>query len=334
MRRLASCLAVLAGLLAASTPVQANTYTVVFDANVSWSQARTAAITAGGYLATITSASEQAAVEQAIALAGPPREGAFWINARETTECTYVWDNGESRCYGNFYFFEPNNGSPGEDRVHLLWSNDLSRRGRWNDAPQVGIPGLGDISRLGYVIEVGPTGPLGQCGPGLPVSHSSACNTPPPGSTTYTARVSGSSTGPGIIQRTITDITEPNRSGPGNHTLATYIVTCSVPGGTSATAAALSLRDSINFQAGGAGFVASMPPGGDAQNVQMYRASGNFSVSDNCTAPGLTIANINSGPGPGPGGGGVQGPIASPVGIAMLLVLLAGIGAVALRTRS
>ena len=85
-------------LFALPTLSRANTYTVVIDPNVSWTSARTTAIGAGGYLATITSAAEQAAVNAAIAAAGPVQSGGFWINMRETTEGCYVWDNNEASC--------------------------------------------------------------------------------------------------------------------------------------------------------------------------------------------------------------------------------------------
>ena len=115
MRSLLIFLAAAACSLPSFAPALANTYQVVIDANDPWSQAKTAAQLAGGYLATITSASEQATVETAIAAASPPRAGGFWINLHENGECCHIWEDGETTCYGRFYSAEPNKGRYGRE---------------------------------------------------------------------------------------------------------------------------------------------------------------------------------------------------------------------------
>src|SRR5215471_18048565 len=262
-RRIAVTLAVT--LFAASPTVHANTYTVVFDANATWSQAQTAATLAGGYLATITSAAEQAQVNSAISAAAPGQDGGYWINMVETTEGCYVWNNGESSCYMNFYQGEPNNGAPGETRGQIMWSlSDPSRRGFWNDVPAAGITGSTDISRRGYVIEFGPADPAdGPCGACIRVSPNSPANNPPGGSTVTTTKVSGISTGPGIIPRTIIDAVPPpgpNRARPADAQCCISIptVTVAVPSsGIRANTVAAAFVDSINRAVGGFGFVAN-----------------------------------------------------------------------------
>lgn len=336
MRNLIAVLAA-ACLVAAAPSARANTYTVVFDASSSWSQAKAAAVLAGGYLATITSAAEQAAVEAAISAASPAGDGAFWINLRENVECGYVWDNGEPRCYGNFFYGEPNNGFGGtEDRGSLMWSSDLSRRGRWNDVPEAGVPGTGDISRMGYVIEFGPLDAGPACGTYVPVHKASFCNQPPVGSIVVQTQVTGLATGPGLIGRSIIDISQPPPRPPGPQparTQATYNVSVPVPNGATAALVGTALRDSINSQIGGAGFVANFVSSGNPTLVRMFRASGNYSSSDANSAPGITLSST-SGPPPGGGsGGGVPGPGLSDAGLIALAAMLAVLGGRALRRR-
>lgn len=323
-------------LMAAAPSVGANTYTVVFDATSTWSQAKTAAELAGGYLATITSASEQAAVEAAIAAAVPPGNGALWINLRENVECGYVWDTGEPRCYGNFFYGEPNDGLGGtpEDRGSLIWSSDLSRRGRWNDVPGAGLPGTGDISRMGYVIEFGPLDSGTPCGTYVPVHKASFCNQPTVGAIVLHTQISGLATGSGLIGRSIIDISQPPprplRQQPAR-AQATYNVNLPVPNGATAAFVGTALRDSMNSQIGGAGFVANFVNSGDPTLIRMFRASGNYSSSDMNTAPGITLSS-SQGPTPG-GGGGVPGPGLSDAGLAALAVMLVLLGGRALRRR-
>jgi hypothetical protein len=335
--------ALIAGVFVIAAPARANTYTVVLDASASWSQAQTAAAGAGGYLATITSAAEQAAVNAAIAAAAPPQSGGFWINLRETTECCYIWDNGEASCYANFYPLEPNNGAPGETRGQIMWSlTTPSRRGVWNDVPAAGIAGTFDYSRRGYVIEFGPPDTTGgPCGACVRVNPASSCNSPPGGATVVTTQVTGvSDADPPLklavvraIQRTIIDAEPPpgpSRARPRN-TLATHTVTVPVPGvGVSAGTIVSAFIDSINRAAGSSGFVANYMSLTDSTVLRMYRVGG-YSSSDVNTVPGITVAPYS--PPPPPPSGGVQGPMIAWPGQALLALMLSGFAARALRRR-
>jgi len=312
MRRHVLVLASMVCSLAAPSAAPANTYTVVLDNTATWSQAQAAAVLAGGYLVTITSAAEQAAVEAAITTAAPPSDGAFWINLRETGECCYVWDTAETNCYSHFLATEPNDyadgpGGSAEDRGHLMWSSTPSRKGFWNDAPAAGFPGSSDVSRLGYVIEFGALDPAGPCGACVTVGPGTFCNTPPPGATTVVTRFTGVSTGPQSIggeqlsssagrsiDRTIIDISEPSprpwRLRPAR-AQATYLVSLEVPlAGVPASTVAAAFIDSINRQVGSAGFIANYANASDPALIQMYRAAGNYGSSDVNTVPGITLS--------------------------------------------
>src|SRR5262245_33058568 len=291
---------VIAALLAAASSAGANTYTAVIDHGVSWSQAQTAATLAGGTLATITSASEQAAVEAAIATAAPSQNGGFWINLRETTECCYVWDDGEASCYANFYPAEPNNGAPGERRGQVMWNiSDPTRRGFWNDVPPGGISGTDDYSRGGYVIEFGPPDAAGgPCGACIRVSPTSSCNTPPGFAVVTLTQVTGVSTAPPLgtaavrtIQRTIIDAgpqPSPGRLRPWQPQ-ATITVDLPVPAaGVTAKQVVAAFIDSLNRVAGGAGFVANYRNPPDSTVFQMYRV-GPYDASDTNNVPGITV---------------------------------------------
>ncbi len=348
MRRACLLLASMVCVLTVPSPTWANTYTVVIDSTKSWSQARSAALLAGGYLATITSAAEESTVVAAIAAAVPPRVGGFWINLRETSECCYVWDNGETTCYSKFYVpaGEPNDGADGpgglaEDRGQIIWNTDPARKGFWNDVPAAGFSGTNDISRLGYVIETGPPDPAGPCGACVTVSPSSFCNTPPAGATTVWTRISGVSTGaeatqgvraanPGTISRTIIDISEPpSQSGRRRpaRAQATYVVTLPVEGaGVTAHMVAAAFLDSINRQVGWAGFVANYVNATEDTLIQMYRPTVSFSSTDDNTVPGIMLVSF-----PPPPTGGV--PISTWPARVLLALVLAGLASRVLRAR-
>ena len=339
--------ALIAAAFAAPLPAGANTYTVVFNSAINWTSAKNAAILAGGYLATITSPAEQAAVEAAIAAASPVQSGGFWINLRETTECCYIWDNGEASCYANFYASEPNNGAPGETHGQIIWNlTDASRRGPWNDVPVGGLPGSSDISRLGYVIEFGPADPAGgPCGACIRVNPNSFCNTPPGGATVKTTLVTGVSIepppGPGdeilavrTIERTIIDV-EPN--GPNGARLmqpqATYTVSVPVPTlGVPAHVVVAAFIDSINRTAGPGGFVANYASLSSNIILRMYRVGG-YGATDVNTVPGITVSDYPPPSPPVQGGGGVQGPMLAWPAQALAGLALTGLAARAMRRR-
>ena len=344
-RRIAPVL--IAALLAVPTVTRGNTYSVVIDHSASWSQAQTAAALAGGYLATITSPAEQAAVQAAIAAASPVQNGGFWINLRETSECCYIWDNGEKSCYANFYQGEPNNGGGTETRGQIMWNlTDASRRGGWNDVPPGGLAGTTDISRGGYVIEFGPADSADvACGACIRVSPNSFCNNPPPGSTVTTTQVSGvSAPDPPLaapllaartIERTIIDISPPPPQ-PSRvrwaHTQATFTVTVPVPGvGVPASAVVAAFIDSINRVVGSVGYVANYLSLSDNTIFRMYKV-GTYTSSDANNVPGITVSPYSPGGGGG-GGGGVQGPMLDGFAQLLLLMMFSALATRALRAR-
>ena len=320
-------------------PALANTYTVVTDASKSWSQAKTAAQLAGGYLAIISSASEQAAVEAAIAATSPSRDGGFWIGLTESSECCYVWDGGGATCYGHFAANEPNSAGGGEDRGQVMWTSDLTLKGHWNDVPQAGYGGTNYYSRLGYIIEFGAPDPVPTCSACVPVNPGSVCNAPPVGATVVKTKVTGTSTSPNAPlassknTRTITDIGAPP-AGPSRlhpaEVQAVYTVGLTVPSGTSALTVAAALIDSINHQAGPSGFVASfLSNSGDT--VQMYRPAGGYMSSDDNGISGITLTSYTYiAPAPPPPPPAAAGPGLTGWGTGALMLLLLVLGGSAL----
>lgn len=173
--RVAVPLLALAGLTggAAGAPVvfpgNGHSYELVLDGDISWDGAQAAARASGRELATITSAQEQAFVEDLLLDSGAPT-GSYWFGLRETqTEGEYAWATGETFSYDNFAPGEPNNGG-GESYGGIYWTADggpaglLGRRGGWNDLPLQGYPNAlaspdqVDLFRAGYVVEAADTG--------------------------------------------------------------------------------------------------------------------------------------------------------------------------------
>ncbi|RLJ36332.1 putative secreted protein [Litoreibacter meonggei] len=106
---------------------------------ITWNQAKASAESKShlgetGYLASITSAAEQAfanAVNLAFSAASPYHNGYVqaWLGGNDiATEGAWEWTTGEDfSSYSNFAWFEPNNYF-GEDHLVGWWSGD-----RWND---------------------------------------------------------------------------------------------------------------------------------------------------------------------------------------------------------
>jgi hypothetical protein len=144
-----------------------NSYEVVMDDAASWDAARSAAQSAGGDLATITSPAEQSFVESVLGSAGA-HTGSYWFGIRETAvEGTYANVTGEPLTFTHWNTVEPNNAGDIENVGAVLWTTDgsdaglLARRGHWNDEPVAGYPTDGflmpseaDVFRAGYLIEI------------------------------------------------------------------------------------------------------------------------------------------------------------------------------------
>jgi hypothetical protein len=111
----------------AVNPANGHTYEYIrLSSAISWHDALTMAENVGGYLATITDASEAAIVTSLLSDYGDEA----WLGASdETQEGVWTWANGEPWGYTNWYPGEPNAGYPNED--YLLAQNILG--GRWVD---------------------------------------------------------------------------------------------------------------------------------------------------------------------------------------------------------
>lgn len=172
-------LAATAAVSAAPVSFGDNTYDVVFDDEITWSDARDAATGAGGHLAVISSAEEQAFIESLL-VDRSAATGSYWFGIEETgTEGQYDAINGETLSFSNFATGEPNNGGGAiEETVGgVYWTSDadgpaapgqLARRGDWNDLPDVGYPNgesptpaETDLFRAGYLVEFAGDGGIG-----------------------------------------------------------------------------------------------------------------------------------------------------------------------------
>lgn len=148
--------AALGGTAAHGAPVQwtvgsggnGHFYEFIVSASVSWDTARTNALGAGGYLATITSAGENAFVT-ALVTAGGLRG---WLGANDVAvEGTFRWidgpEAGNALTYSNFAPGEPNN-SGGENYLEIAGAVvPCCAVGQWND-----LPGISAVPS-GYVVE-------------------------------------------------------------------------------------------------------------------------------------------------------------------------------------
>ena len=118
-----------------------HTFTQV-DGAMTWTAAKTDAESRGGYLATITSAEENARVLDSLS------ESTAWIGGSDaSSEGTWTWVTGESWNYSNWATSEPN-GNSVENYTQLYRSN-----GNWNDQ---------DSTDVAYILEkeFSPTNPL------------------------------------------------------------------------------------------------------------------------------------------------------------------------------
>jgi fibronectin-binding autotransporter adhesin len=134
-----------------------NTYT--YDSTTrTWTAARTAAINAGGYLANVTTALEQSAINAVAGtnqywlggsdlgtegtwkwMDGPEADTTFWVSGTNSTGATGY--NGYNGAYVNWNSGEPNDSGSAEDYLQGGFNN----AGLWND--------LGTSSSLGSVVE-------------------------------------------------------------------------------------------------------------------------------------------------------------------------------------
>lgn len=101
---------------------------------ISWTDARDAAMARGGYLATITSSAENAIV------AGIGNSSLRWIGGFQPPGSAepaggWSWVTGEPFNYTHWYYSEPNNGGLGAQNYIVLWNGDGGSW--WVDADNV-----------------------------------------------------------------------------------------------------------------------------------------------------------------------------------------------------
>ncbi|MEP2707925.1 MAG: Ig-like domain-containing protein, partial [Roseibium sp.] len=131
-------------------------YYQVVDEGVTFGQAVAGAEALGGYLATITTASEQAFIEQNGLIS--QSTDATWIggqtnNPGAAQAANWTWvtgpEAGQQISYSNWNAGEPNGGFG----VSAQYAQILRGLGTWNDAPDSGLPGNGLAD--GYLVEWG-----------------------------------------------------------------------------------------------------------------------------------------------------------------------------------
>jgi hypothetical protein len=180
------------GTWSAASGGNGHTYQV-FLAAVPWGMANSAAVGLGGYLASVTTGSENEFIYGLIS--GIP---ALWVSSANgtgsygpwlggtLTATGWTWASGEPFCYAHWAPGEPNNGcigGPTEDHIHYgIGANSSSGPvpiDNWNDLFAAGCVS-GGIYPPGYVVELETFDlTLTQFGvPGAPVS---IINAGPPG---------------------------------------------------------------------------------------------------------------------------------------------------------
>lgn len=127
-------------------------YYRLYDAGISWEDARIACIQLGGHLVTITSAEEQAVVLSLLSSGGM---NMYWLGSRLNQD--WAWVTGEDFTYSNWGPEEPNN-MDGEEAYVQIYAKAFRKKvaGDWNDASNVGADYSADFYKLeytGYICE-------------------------------------------------------------------------------------------------------------------------------------------------------------------------------------
>jgi len=135
---------------------------VVVTAGINWAYANAAAVTAGRYLATITSAEENAFVYALVSsdssfwtvgLGGEsvgPWLGGFQPGGSPEPDGNWQWVTGELFAYTNWAQYEPNNYRGIEHYLSFYNATPNSMAPTWNDIPDYDPP----YSPVGYVVEI------------------------------------------------------------------------------------------------------------------------------------------------------------------------------------
>jgi len=131
--------------LSGTNPENGHTYAIYragsFENPISWFGARNAASMLGGYLATITSASEEAFLQDAFAGARLLQGVTAWIGlSDEAEEGAFRWVTGpgapQPLGFSNWLSGEPNNDGQSGNEDYVTWANYPfgPAAGAWNDA--------------------------------------------------------------------------------------------------------------------------------------------------------------------------------------------------------
>jgi hypothetical protein len=153
-------------------------YEVVVDGSKGWNAASAAAVAAGGYLVTITSAAEQSFINSTLfggtasgsTVSNESLIGSWWMGATDTaSEGTWQWVKaGEAfGAFTNWGSGQPDNnsnaqfgGTAGEDYGQFVWRNGWTSTlpGGWNDAREAGYSGpdysqFPQLQLRGYIVE-------------------------------------------------------------------------------------------------------------------------------------------------------------------------------------
>lgn len=141
------------GLLAIAVTAQAKNYNsanghgyevVVVPNGITWLQARDAAVAAGGYLATITSADENKFVYDLAAAnnacwhiesgwCNGPWLGGFQLPGSNEPDGGWCWVTGEAWSYTNWSIGNPSNAAGIEDVLHFGGYQWVPNTSEWND---------------------------------------------------------------------------------------------------------------------------------------------------------------------------------------------------------
>jgi len=127
-------------------------YYQLFDAGVTWEDARIRCAQMGGHLVTITTAEEQAFV---LSILGTGNKNMYWIGSRLNQN--WAWVTGEDFSYSNWGPEEPNN-MDGEEAYVQIYAKPFRKKvaGDWNDASNVGAEYSAEFYSLqntGYICE-------------------------------------------------------------------------------------------------------------------------------------------------------------------------------------
>lgn len=133
-----------------------HTYEVVqLTTPIGWNDARAAAELRGGYLATLTSAAENAFVAELVSAGGRNAFlGGYQSNPWAPANETWTWVTGEAWDFTAWTDGEPNDqGSPNESFLEMFTI------GSWNDVPESGS----GYAEYAYVVEIVPSPAAALC---------------------------------------------------------------------------------------------------------------------------------------------------------------------------